>query len=71
MAHLLPVILQHKEIIYNYRGIWHHSVISREFRNDVFSSDYTDGMPSGVSLNIVFCQLIDTQQVLHTYLDWN
>ena len=49
-----------KELIYIYRGIWHHSMISRDVRNDVVSSDYTDGTQSGISLDIVFRQLVDT-----------
>ena len=42
-----------------------------EALNDGIFLDYSSGTQSGVSLDIVFRQLIDTQKVLHTYLDWN
>ena len=42
-------------------------MISREVPNYVISSDYTDRMKFGISLDILFRYLIDTQKVLHTY----
>ena len=67
----MPVVLQHKELICMYWGIWHHSVISTEVGNDAFFSDYKDGAQFGCSLDIVIRQLIVTRKVLHIYSDWS
>ena len=68
VAHLLPVILWHKELIYRYRRIWHYSVISREVRNYTVHLDNTDRTQFGVSLDIVFRQLIDRYSEGATFL---
>ena len=43
LVHILFMILQHKKLIYSYKGILHHSVISREYCH-MISLDYTNEM---------------------------